>query len=122
MNEHQELAIRALQQMREDHLNHAIHGFKNMPPQILARSELHQKRIMQAIEWVENQSDEGEAGGAMLNLTPIHLELSESEAEWALAVLLLSSAMNPSPHLKSIVGKLHKSLSRKEERKEPCQT
>jgi hypothetical protein len=73
VNEHQELAIEALQGMRGDNLYRARHGFKNMTPEqmnspygesdqtpaeILEGYELHEKRVLAAIEWVKNQTDE----------------------------------------------------------------
>lgn len=70
MNEHKELAMRALSAMRGDELPRARAAFRNFTPlqmqephgqsgetraQILADYELHEARIQAAIDWVKAQ-------------------------------------------------------------------
>lgn len=70
MNAHQDLAIRALQNMIGDDAARARHAFQNYTPeemghehgesgstraQVLAGYEAHDRKINQAIEWVKTR-------------------------------------------------------------------
>lgn len=71
MNEHKQLALRALEQMRGDDLYRARAAFRNCTPEqmhqqwgnsgktraeILADYEAHDARVTAAVEWVRRQA------------------------------------------------------------------